>query len=282
MKFIYQIKTGFILSLILMMISGLNAQVDYTDVIPDYIINNPEYPIDLDNDDQIDFSLFYKTYGDQMYQAYETALLLNENISIINYSQQEDPNIFTRIFNHDDTIKPNLEWEHHDEIFTHIAIDHMGKVLSIQGGWDTINMGYLALRLEKNSAFYYGWLRLYYTDNFYYNLALADYAINSIPNEEIIAGEGITTGANSISETKLLEYEVYPNPANQFVNITAISNIKIKSTLKIVNSLGSVVDEFEMNNSDLGINIESYPAGLFYIQISNSDGLQETHKLIIR
>lgn len=206
MKPIYPLKISVFISLFLILSNLINAQVVYTDVTPDYIINNPEYPIDLNNDGQIDLSIIYTTYGDQMYQEYETALNLNENISIIKYSQKKDPDIFTRIFNHDDTIKTNSEWEHHDEIFTHIAIDHMGKVLSIQGGWDTINMGYLALRLEKNSEFYYGWLRLYYTNNFYHNLALADFAINSIPNEEIIAGNEIPNMATSLTTKDVDDY----------------------------------------------------------------------------
>jgi hypothetical protein len=64
---------------------------------------------------------------------------------------------------------------------------------------------------------------------------------------------------------------VYPNPAKDFVKLSAISGHL--SVVKIYNSLGMLVEEIEVNADEVEINLSGYNAGVYFINIETENGV---------
>jgi len=71
---------------------------------------------------------------------------------------------------------------------------------------------------------------------------------------------------------------VYPNPANDFVNIESSANI---NEVKIFNNLGQIVYSQKIDNNFVRINTEEFITGIYHIQINSQDGIK-TQKLVIK
>ncbi len=62
-------------------------------------------------------------------------------------------------------------------------------------------------------------------------------------------------------------FAVYPNPANNIINI---SNVTPKSNIVITNTIGAVVYSQEANNTIEMINVENFAKGVYFISIKNN------------
>jgi hypothetical protein len=73
---------------------------------------------------------------------------------------------------------------------------------------------------------------------------------------------------------------LYPNPANDFINLVPVKNVKV--TIKMINSVGAVV--IRQENVDLNgiyrINVEKLTPGVYFINII-SDDEQQIQKVVI-
>ena len=80
---------------------------------------------------------------------------------------------------------------------------------------------------------------------------------------------------NTFSFTK--EIVIYPNPANDILNIN--SNSKI-SNVKVLNYLGQIIDNINVAGMEITISTSSYDAGIYFIQIETEKGIS-TQKIVI-
>lgn len=71
---------------------------------------------------------------------------------------------------------------------------------------------------------------------------------------------------------------IYPNPAKDFVKVSANSNIP--SVVRIYNTLGMLVEEHEMNSEEIEINLSGYNSGIYFINISN-EKYNTTNKIVV-
>ena len=108
----------------------------------------------------------------------------------------------------------------------------------------------------------------------------------NMPNTNIFAEDGVSTitnlkvGATSINDlTAGLEASLYPNPATDVVNIE--TNFEI-SNIKVVNYVGQVVLNQEINQVDFQINTSDYRSGMYFVQIENNEGVVITKRLTIK
>lgn len=89
----------------------------------------------------------------------------------------------------------------------------------------------------------------------------------------------VNVAPSSISESELSEaFEIYPNPATDFVQITSPAN---SSELQIINSLGQTVKTIVKPVGQIQLDTDEFEKGVYLIQISNSDKTV-TKKLIIK
>lgn len=92
---------------------------------------------------------------------------------------------------------------------------------------------------------------------------------------ELVMGEGVV-GLNDVMTN--VEANLYPNPANQYFNVSSLSII---DRVQITNVLGQVVMTKEIGANGANINIESLEAGNYFVTIYTNQGVA-TKKLLVK
>ncbi|MBQ8221771.1 MAG: T9SS type A sorting domain-containing protein [Bacteroidales bacterium] len=109
------------------------------------------------------------------------------------------------------------------------------------------------------------------SDNFYIagsdNEGTFDFAVTTLcANGESEMSESYTV---VVDDDALEEYtnrfEIYPNPAEDFVKISSDNN-QI-SVIRIYNVIGVMIEEIEVNSNDIEINISNYNPGVYFFNI---------------
>jgi GH35 family endo-1,4-beta-xylanase len=62
---------------------------------------------------------------------------------------------------------------------------------------------------------------------------------------------------------------IYPNPANEYINLVLKSSDSLNENVTIINNIGAVIKTVPINNEFTAINIESLPSGIYFIKIKN-------------
>ena len=92
---------------------------------------------------------------------------------------------------------------------------------------------------------------------------------------ELVMGEGVV-GLNDVMTN--VDVNIYPNPANNFINVSSLSII---DRVQITNVLGQVVMVKEIGANGANINIESLEAGNYFVTIYTNQGVA-TKKLLVK
>lgn len=72
--------------------------------------------------------------------------------------------------------------------------------------------------------------------------------------------------------TNETEFEVYPNPAKNIVNIKAPSGTNIKiARIMLINTVGQVIQDYRISDTSIQLNVERLPKGLYFINISSNN-----------
>ena len=83
---------------------------------------------------------------------------------------------------------------------------------------------------------------------------------------------------DGIEETEKVAFNIYPNPAKDFVKLSAVSCQL--SAIKVYNCLGMLVEEIEVNANEVEINISDYNTGIYFVNIEGKDFVR-TERLIV-
>ncbi len=86
---------------------------------------------------------------------------------------------------------------------------------------------------------------------------------------------GATTGKEitytvNINEINAIEVSVYPNPADDFVKLSAVS--APLSAVRVYNYLGFLIEEIELNSNEVEINTSDYNPGIYFISVESEKG----------
>jgi hypothetical protein len=189
-----------------------DAQIVYTDVIPDTIIssNNGVYRLDLNNDGIPDYNIIYSTtaitiacggrpapspnvlisftpldsneVGREPLYYYPLTVASNFLIDSVGYTWTNDAN----------QVLTKKQWICHLNPPTHgfpggyaWKINYSGVIL---GPVQVFHKQYLPLRLHVGSQRYYGWVQLS-VDSGTTGITVKDYAYDSIPDQSIFSGD---------------------------------------------------------------------------------------------
>lgn len=104
-------------------------------------------------------------------------------------------------------------------------------------------------------------------------VSLPDFDINygwRIGQGKVDIGAYEYQGGADLVEHNDEQFEIYPNPASDFVKLSAIS--RQSSVVRIYNTLGMLVDEFEMNCDEIEINVSDYKSGVYFVEVSTING----------
>jgi hypothetical protein len=89
-----------------------------------------------------------------------------------------------------------------------------------------------------------------------------------------------TAFATSISEVNLTDINVYPNPANNLINIKG-SHLKNIETLVLYDPVGSVVlHQKEISKNEITIDISSFPIGMYILELKSKNGIKKSIKIV--
>ena len=84
----------------------------------------------------------------------------------------------------------------------------------------------------------------------------------------------------SLTREKVVNFTVYPNPATDLLNIN-ISNANFKNLNVSINTVsGQQIMNTNMSGNNTKINIESLSSGVYFVNISNENGLNKTVKFV--
>jgi len=191
-----------------MSIQITNAQIIYTDVNPD-ITSSGIYNLDLNNDGTIDFVIKHTT-GNKIKSNNCTGTKTNDaimvtpssNCSVANYKDNSTGKSFPSKLLFNSIISNAQNWS---GIKNQVMISYDWKCVrtefcyydcywyylwnpNLTGQWYPSNdEGCLGLKLTLGGHTYYGWVRISISDGT--TFTLKDYAFNSIPDQEILAGQ---------------------------------------------------------------------------------------------
>ncbi len=282
--------SSFIITAMMFSVSA-NAQIIYTDVIPDTTINTNGgvYALDLNNDGTTDFNITYtttsitQTCGGILHTStniniritplganevgnwsptHPSALLLNSNI---------DSSSFTWL-NNANQILTSISWQ--------CGTFGGGQFFwgaSYTGYWNGAVDKYIPLRLHVSSQKYYGWVRLDVATGAL-SFTVKDYAYNSIPNQPILAGQTVATGINENSFASSIN--LFPNPANNHLTISLGSNNK-KVEVTIADITGKIIYSITASETQkIEVNTQDFAAGIYVVQIQTADFIA-TKKLVV-
>ena len=96
-------------------------------------------------------------------------------------------------------------------------------------------------------------------------------------NGESEQSEPCTVEVVSIEELAR-QFNIYPNPAKDFVKVTTINSQQ--TTVRVYNTLGMLVEEIEFNGNEVEINTSDYNTGIYFINIETENG-NVTKKMIV-
>ena len=93
-------------------------------------------------------------------------------------------------------------------------------------------------------------------------------------NQQRLSVDGndlIQTVPFSINEKKGAEIIVFPNPANDFINVRLENEINDRGQMVLINQLGKIVKLSKFENSSFKVGIGELPAGIYFLKIENGD-----------
>ncbi len=252
-------------------LQSANAQILYFNVEPDSAVVDEygSYFIDLNQDGTNDFEIrnfqpggnigkvveFYtgfigSSYSGEVLKASSYPLALNFNDAI-----GEVPN--------------NSLWENGMSVLNDNGI---------RGKWRGVEDKYLALRLNIDEHYYYGWARLDVpTDASYF--IIKDFALNQSPDEQILAGQKIIDGVEEINDDYSLN--AFPNPFNNYITFSIPNNLKING-LKLFNIYGVEVEaKTEISNNSVILYKGNLISGFYFYELMFDKGKISKGKVII-
>ncbi|MCF0206400.1 MAG: T9SS type A sorting domain-containing protein, partial [Bacteroidales bacterium] len=106
-------------------------------------------------------------------------------------------------------------------------------------------------------------------DTYYYAVALGQNANGEFGDTTVVEFNTIVT---EIPQTNSAEFEVYPNPASDFVSIKCESE-----NIKIFNNLGQIVYSVSANSNETIVDLAAFENGIYYIKV---DG-KSAQKLVV-
>ena len=86
------------------------------------------------------------------------------------------------------------------------------------------------------------------------------------------------SGVNVSEINETSSFNVYPNPASDFVKVTTVNGQQ--STVKVYNTLGMLVEEIEINSNETEINVSDYNPGIYFFSIQTENG-NVTKKIVV-
>ena len=259
------------------------SQVAYTDIDPDIVLDKPDeiFGIDLDDDGLNDFNFFNESFTTTVFYsdlANVKAIFVGAFDSMQNgivgstgylsggggYSY-----FFPYVLDEDEVIGSFDNFYNDNYQTLAMEIDKFTSPFepSHQGNWyyfygaEVVNK-FIGLRFVKaDESLHYGWIRCSVIDSGR-TLIIHDYAYETTPNKQIIAGDTLSY-VDINNSTTIDGVEIYSN--NQIITIK--SEKKYFSGSNIVDMSGKVIITNNVESKFLEFDITQLPKGMYLVNI---------------
>jgi hypothetical protein len=264
-------KKSLLITTVVMMagIATTNAQIIYTDVSPDVNYTGSgdyTYNLDLNNDASIDFVLFsdINNVSGTLYEQLSITPTAGNSVNSYDAGGVK----YTICNASGIEIDGDLDFF----IVQSVMIYRINQSAQTNSPWTNATDRYLALRFNIGSNIHYGWARLTSTG---FSWTLKDYAYESTPAGPINTGEMPSTA--SISENESINFELYPNPAQESVTL---NNLTIGSTLRLIDLTGKTILERAVSSTTLDLDLNLVKNGIYLVQLVQNGAIAQK-KLVV-
>lgn len=250
-----------------------DAQIVYTDIIPDSTVTTDggSYDLDLNNDGTFDFTfnLTINPGGSSSsapppYNKVGVAAL-NSNLVA---GSATGAYIYPLAMNAGDTVKPSLTWN----MGTSQSMGSYWGGTAPYGNWLGKTNKFIGLKLDVSGSIYYGWARLDVTPTAT-AFTIKDYAYMNAVNQPIVAGASASVG---IVENNLAGLQIYNDNRRVFIRLQNA----VEGTISINNTLGQEVYNSKTEGTEQEIGLADVKAGIYFVSI-RSQNIRFTKKIII-
>lgn len=263
---------------------AVNAQINYTDVNPDVVLDNttPQYDMDLDGDATPDFGFAVQTFsfttqGFTLTGSYAGIALGTGNAvagSISTTSSGSSQFNVTPI-TAGNPIDMNNTWgtaSDYPVLAGNVAIVGFPGYSSSFGGF-TGNDIHLGVRFQVGANTHYGWIRMdVLTDGS--QVTIKDYAYNGNPDEVINAGQ--TVGIEDVALDSKVHFKSMLDKA--FINVTPDL---LGGEVNVVDMSGRVLSSTTIEDVNTMISYEGINSGI-YMLVANFESGSTSKKVYIK
>ncbi len=255
-----------------------DAQVVYTDVNPDAIIQGGILVVDLDNDAVGDVTLAQGTGSTATFEVgYAVA---GQEANALMGTGAGNQYVYPSRLAAGALINSAGPWLHFSTRPTNWPLEsfiwHYATGAS-NGNWAGGQTGYLGIRFMIGTAVHYGWLELEGATGGTM-LTLKGYAYEQIPDSGILAGDTATITA--VYTPAAVNYEIgnfFPNPGHTHAQINIASKETAEISIDIINGMGQVVAAEKRKilggKNILKFNFSELTAGTYFAKITNGSSV---------
>jgi hypothetical protein len=249
-----------------------NAQVVYTDIVPDSTVNTNggEYNLDLNNDGTFDFK-FNVTLnpGGSASAAYTKVGVTPLNSNGIAGSTA-GAYVYPFAMNNGDSINASLS-------FNMGSNQSMGSYWGASytyGNWTGVNDKYIGLKLDVAGVTRYGWARLD-VDAHGTTFTIKDYAYETMPDTGIPAGATVT-GIHE-NQNQADDISVYSSEKTIIIN----QQNNLSGLVIVTNSLGQEISRTSVAGTQTKISLENAAPGIYFVTVTK-ESTRITKKVFIK
>ena len=254
------------------------AEVIYTDIEPDIVINNTGqmFLLDINDDGITDFNFLFSTtnfanfpyYGGiNFYQLNAIFALPQNDNAIAAFTGSYGAYIYPYVIEEGVSIGP-LTGNFSDKSIQTMAYQFYAIIQSYFY-YPLINVGdwvfgetkkYVGLQLHANDSIYYGWLRLDVATN-NRSFTVRDFALETVAETAI--STFIPVAINQISPT--LNCDIFANANTVHINLNSANFKNASATIYDLN--GRQILEQELSNGNNRILVDNVPAGMYIVYV---------------
>lgn len=257
-----------------------DAQIIHNNITDTTFIDNETgLSFDLNNDGTTDYTFFLIKSG----SSPSVNNLVDGFGSNVNYeiagSVGAGSYIYPIALAPGEKIDSNLEWHGYGSLFWVFGQHYSsGAGTPLQhGNWLGQTDKFTGLRIELDGHKYYGWARMT-VDSFANQFTIKDYALQSIADSSIIAGD---TDIISGVPTVIVENKINIVAFEKNVFITVTDNKDKDLVISVINMLGGVVQRIKTKENTVQLHLTELPDGIYLVAVETG-GMVKTKKISIK
>ena len=254
--------------------SAAQAQIMYTDIIPDVTLPvGGVYNLDLDNNATVDFKLQVGHYVSGSY-VFDYAVIFPQVAGNCSDTVMSATSRVTTNHAFNDPLDATTLWDNAGT-YGLLAANITAPIAYTVGNFLGATDRYIAFKFDIAGTTHYGWARidLNATSTL---MTIKSYGYKNPANTQSLAGE-MPTG---IMETLEVSTMIYASENK--INVKLINHNSIEGFITVHDVLGHVVTKVKIVNEITTIEMNSSTPGIYFATVTKSDGSSFTKKVYVR